>query len=115
MRRIPSEPIDRAVLERSDALVVARAAFRWSDLGTWSNVLQVFGTGRGAVGRLGGRLLIRSRDCASVNRGGLTVFLDVENLLVIRDGDTLLVCRADRPQAVRRVPGRLRGRWARHA
>ena len=115
MDRIPAAPIDRAVLERSADLVVARADFRWSDLGNWSSVLEAIGRGAGTERRLGGRLLVGARSCEAVNPGGLTVFLGVRDLLVVRDGVDILVCRRDRPQEVRRVPALLAGGWARHA
>jgi mannose-1-phosphate guanylyltransferase len=115
MARIPAEPIDRAVLERSHDLVVARADFRWSDLGNWGSVLEAL-KHDGAGARLRGtRLLVDARGCEAVNPAGLTVFLGVEDLIVVRDGDSILVCRRDRPQEVRRIPALLKGRWARYA
>lgn len=114
MARIPALPIDRAVLERCAARVVVRAAFSWSDLGNWTSVLEAARRAPGGGRLLGERLAIGARRCDSVNAGGLTVFLDVENLLVVRDGGTILVCRRDRPQEVRRVSERLTGRWVRH-
>lgn len=115
MRRIPSAPIDRAVLERTRHLVVARAAFSWSDLGNWTSVIDAWRRDPGAARRRGESLRVGARACEAVNPGGLTVFLGVENLLVVRDGSDLLVCRADRPQDVRDIPARLAGRRALHA
>jgi len=113
MRALPKVPFDRAVLERSDTLLVARGDFRWSDLGTWSALAEFSGDaggGEGATvtdGKVAG--------CASFNPGGLTAFVGVRDLLVVRDGGVVLVCHRDAAQRVRDVARRLRGRLAAYA
>jgi len=108
MRNIPAEPIDRAVLERSRRLVVARARFNWSDLGNWNAVASLLGGqpwGRTACGET---LALESRRCRAINPGGRTVFIGVDDLVVVRSGETLLVCHRNAVQQVRRIPATMR-------
>ncbi len=109
-----SVPIDRAILERSRGLLVLRASFGWSDLGTWdsfSRLLRRDGRGNAAVGDL---LVLDSDRCLGVNAEGLTVFVGVRDVLAIRSGDVLLVCDRASAQRVRDLVGRISGRRRRH-
>jgi len=108
MARIPAEPIDRAVLERTRRLVVARARFNWSDLGNWNAVTRLLAGqpwGRRASGET---LALESRRCRAINSGGRTVFIGVDDVVVVRSGETLLVCHRDSVQQVRRIPESMR-------
>jgi mannose-1-phosphate guanylyltransferase/mannose-6-phosphate isomerase len=102
-------PIDRAVLEKSKALFVTRATFRWSDLGSWSAVGELLRGGGAGNAAVGGLIAIESSGCVAVNPEGLTAFLGVRDLVVVRSGGVVLVCHRQRTQAVRRIVGRLGG------
>jgi mannose-1-phosphate guanylyltransferase/mannose-6-phosphate isomerase len=109
LRRIPRAPIDRAVLERSRELLVIRAPFDWSDVGNWDalgDLLQKDARGNAAIGRI---LALDASDCLGVNGGGLTVFIGLRDVVAVRSGDVVLVCRRVAVQRLREVVRRLRG------
>jgi len=109
MRRVPRAPIDRAVLERSRDVLVVRAPFAWSDVGNWNAagvLLRGDTRGNAALGRL---LALDARRCLAVNPGGLTVILDLDEVVVVRSDRTLLVCHRRAAHRVREVVGRLEG------
>lgn len=114
MRRLPSVPIDRAVLERSKRVQVIRARFRWSDLGNWAALaaLSVRSSPRSAIGA---QVAVDAPWCAGFNPGGLTAFVGVEDVVAVRSGDVVLVCGRDAAQDVSKVVAVLRGRLGRHA
>ena len=114
LRAIPALPFDRAVLERTRDLMVVPAGYRWSDLGTWSGLADAM-QDRGAPVGEGTVVQSGSKRCAAFNPGGLTAFVGVRDLVVVRDGDVVLVCRRDASQGVRKVVARLRGSLSRHA
>jgi mannose-1-phosphate guanylyltransferase/mannose-6-phosphate isomerase len=120
LRRVLAVPIDRAVLERSRRVLVARAGFRWSDLGNWAAVADLLEAGGGAAGGGGkragqggagaGRVLSAgARRCVGINEGGLTVFVGTDDLVAVRDGRTVLICRRDAAQRVREIAERVTG------
>ena len=114
MRRSRAMPIDRAVLERSARVHVASGGFDWSDLGTWDSValhLKQDGLGNAVLGET---LVMGAGGCLSVNPGGLTVLSGVQDLIVIRSGDCVLVAPRGDAQRVRGVVatmGRRFSRW----
>ena len=91
MRRVPATPIDRAVLERSDQVIMMRAPFRWSDLGTWSALWESLPKDRFGNAASGRVMALDAGRCLGVNPAGLTVFLGVNDLVVVRSGDIVLV------------------------
>lgn len=113
---VPRTPFDRAVLERTRRLLVVRATFRWSDLGTWSAIADLAASST-ALRRGEGRSVrdASSVHCAAFNPGGLTAFVGVRDLLVVRDGRDVLVCHRGAGQGVRDVVRRLRGTEAARA
>jgi mannose-1-phosphate guanylyltransferase len=109
LRRVPRSPIDRAVLERSRDLLVMRAPFEWTDVGTWdtfSALLQPDRAGNAALGRI---LALDASRCLAVNEGGLTVFVGVNDVAAIHSGGALLICKRSSVQRARDVVRLLRG------
>ena len=105
--RLPPEPIDRAVLEKTRSLLVIRARFRWSDLGNWPSVGNLLGRDREGNAAIGGLLADDASGCLAVNRGGLTALLGVRDLVVVRDEAVVLVCSRSAAQRVREIAGRV--------
>lgn len=108
--RLPSLPVDRAVLERSRRVAMVRAGFTWSDVGTWERLLARAEGGRGSRGKV----------AAIAARGNLVhvedarcVLWGVDGLAVLQAGGTLLVCPRARLAGLRDLLGELRRRgWS---
>jgi len=110
-RRLPAVSIDRGVLERARDVVVVRARFSWSDVGSWAAVAAFWpGGGNGHNAVRGTALPIDSRGCVVDSPTRLVALLGVEDLVVIDAPDAVLVCRKDRAQDVRLVVDELRRR-----
>jgi mannose-1-phosphate guanylyltransferase len=110
-RRIPSVSIDHGVLEHSRRVMVVRARFPWSDVGSWAAVEPFWrGAGNGHNTVRGHALPIDSRGCVIDSPKRLVALVGVEDLVVVDAGDALLVCRKDRAQDVRLVVDELRRR-----
>jgi mannose-1-phosphate guanylyltransferase/mannose-6-phosphate isomerase len=110
LRRVPALPIDRAVLERSHRVLVARGTFRWSDLGTWDALAAHLTKDRHGNSGIGRRLTLDADGCLTVNEGGLNVLVGVRDLVVVRTKDVVLVCKRHASQRIRDVVARLHGR-----
>jgi len=110
-RRIPSVSIDHGVLEHSRRVMVVRARFPWSDVGSWAAVEPFWrGAANGDNTVRGHALPIDSRGCVVDSPERLVALVGVEDLVVVDAGDAVLVCRKDRAQDVRLVVDELRRR-----
>lgn len=108
LRSLPRVPIDRAVLERSNNVLVLRAPFAWSDVGNWDalgGLLPADNRGNSAIGRI---LALDAERCLGVNENGLTVFVGVKDIVAVHSKGVLLVCHRDAAQRVREVVHDLR-------
>ena len=104
--------IDHGVLEHSRRVMVVRARFPWSDVGSWAAVEPFWrAAGQRATTRCAGtRCPIDSRGCVVDSPERLVALVGVEDLVVVDAGDAVLVCRKDRAQDVRLVVDELRRR-----
>ncbi len=106
-RRIPSLPVDKAVMERSERVVVAPVDPGWSDVGSWQAVWElsprdeadnaVFGD---VVLEAAGGNLVRAES-------RLVTLAGVEGLAVVDTEDALLVARREDSESLRRLVARL--------
>ncbi len=110
-RSAPAQPIDRAVLERSDRVWCLPVDFHWSDVGTWQSLAEELGVGEDVTRVIGGEVLLDDAPGNLVWAGDrLVTLLGVEGLAVVDAGDVLLVTRLERSSEVRRIVARLRDR-----
>lgn len=111
LRSIAVEPL---IFEPAQDLTVVRAAFPWSDLGSWSDLLAArleAGPPRSAATNAvtGDGIAVGSRGCLVDARGGrLVAVVGAEDMVVVDTGDAVLVVPAARAQSVREVVDALR-------
>lgn len=111
LRGVTATPIDRAVLERSRKVAVLPARFQWSDLGTWNALAERLPQDRRGNAGLGRWEAFESNRCLAVADEGLTVLAGVDDLVVVRANDVVLVCGRgagfDLKKVARGVQGRI--------
>lgn len=103
--------VEPLVFERTSRLTAVRAAFDWSDLGTWADLASSLAAAADADGNVstGEALLLESQGCYVMSAGGRTVVLvGVEGLAVVDTGDAVLVLHLGAEQLVRDVVEKLR-------
>jgi mannose-1-phosphate guanylyltransferase len=110
---LASVPVEPLVLERTSQLTVVRAAFSWSDLGSWSDLHEsrVESGEADAAGNLvdGAGIAVDSRDCTVISRGGrLVTVVGADAIVVVDTPDALLVVPSDKAQLVKDAVDRLR-------
>jgi mannose-1-phosphate guanylyltransferase len=105
-RAIAAAAVEPLVLERGARLSVVAAAFPWSDLGSWSDLLEARrmageADAAGNVAR-GGALFVGAHGSLAESRAGRTlVLVGVEDMVVVDTGDAVLVVPAHQAQLVR--------------
>jgi len=106
----PSISVDYGVMEKADGVVVMRAEFDWNDVGSWESIRDVHpADARGNV-CIGNHVLIDAADNTIVSRDRTVAIVGVDQVVVVDGGDTILVCRRDRVQDVKKVVKTLRDR-----
>jgi mannose-1-phosphate guanylyltransferase/mannose-6-phosphate isomerase len=107
---LSAESIDVDIMQRVTDARVVEADFTWSDVGSWNSLPEVLDQDDDGNCAAGGAelLAIDSARCIVHGPAGtLTALVGVDDLVVARDGDAVLVARIDRAQDVREVVARL--------
>ncbi|MBL8858780.1 MAG: mannose-1-phosphate guanylyltransferase [Planctomycetes bacterium] len=107
---LPSVSVDVAVLEKALSVRVIPADFTWSDVGAWPALPETLPLDDHGNCVAGGATLLaeEARNCVAYGkRGELIALLGVEDMIVVRAGNALLVCKKDRAQDVKKIVTRL--------
>jgi mannose-1-phosphate guanylyltransferase len=102
---IKGESVDYAVMENSRAVAMVEADMGWSDIGSFASLAEHLGrdanhnAARGRVDIVGGQNL-------TVLAGGKRVSVaGVDDLIIVVDGDDIMITRAPSAQLVGQLPG----------
>ena len=101
--RAPKISLDYAVMERTKLAAVVPAGFDWSDLGAWDAIWQA--SARDAQGNAvyGDVELSDARNTLVRSSGPFVSVMGVEDLIVVVEGDAVLVAHHANAQDVKRV------------
>ncbi len=105
--RIPSVSVDYGILEKDDRILVIPSDFGWNDLGTWRSLHEFLGGGDTNV-TFGNVILSGCRGSLVRNDCGVIAVVGMEDVVVVRSGDAVLVCRRERSEQVKDIVERLR-------
>lgn len=108
--RLPKDSIDYAVMEKLDDISTLPLDCGWSDLGSWEALDEVLPRDEdGNTGR-GDRLAVDAHGNLLFADAGMIAVVGVEDLVVVRTGDAVLVCPKSRSQDVKKLVAELAAR-----
>lgn len=110
----PSDSIDYAVMEKSDAVQVLPVDIGWNDVGSWSALWDVSEQDADGNALHGDVIAIDSRNSYAYARR-LVALVGVDDLVVVETDDAVLVARKDKVQQVKEVVARLKADQRSHA
>ena len=103
----PSDSIDYAVMENTDAACVLPVDIGWNDVGSWSALWDVSAQDDNGNAHHGDVISIDSRNSYAYARR-LVALVGVEDLVVVETDDAVLVARKDKVQQVKDVVTQLK-------
>jgi mannose-1-phosphate guanylyltransferase len=105
-KKLPKQPVDIALMEKTSLGAVIAGDFGWNDLGSWPALEEVLKStsAAGLVQAPAGHLSIDSRGLiADITSKKLVAFIGVENLIVVETENALLICAKDRAQDIKKI------------
>ena len=103
----PSESIDYAVMEKTDAAMVLPVDIGWNDVGSWSALWDVSEQDADGNAHHGDVIAVDSRNTYAYARR-LVALVGVDDLIVVETDDAVLVVARDKVQEVKQVVARLK-------
>jgi mannose-1-phosphate guanylyltransferase len=107
---LPKISVDYSILERADGALVMPGDFGWDDIGSWTALAGYAEKDAGGNVLEGTGVLLDTSGTLVFSPGKTAAVLGVEDLLIVNEEDSLLVCRKDRAQEVKKVVRALRDR-----
>jgi mannose-1-phosphate guanylyltransferase len=95
--------IDYGIMEKSSRVYLTKGFFIWSDVGSWEEVYQLSEKNQDGNAISGNVYLDSVIDSYVYSPDKLTAVIGVDNLIVINHNDTILVCRRDKAQDVKKI------------
>jgi mannose-1-phosphate guanylyltransferase/mannose-6-phosphate isomerase len=108
----PSISIDHGVLEKSRNIVMVRAGFDWSDVGSWDAVFDVSEKDANRNALQGNVVAIECRNTLVRADSRLVAAVDVEDISIVETRDAVLVMRRGSSQRVGEIVKELGARSA---
>jgi mannose-1-phosphate guanylyltransferase len=100
--------MDYGIVEKCEKLFVIPADFGWADIGHWSTVKDVLTEVQGQNVTKGKIVQIDAKNNLAYSyTDKLIALVGVEDLLVVENGNTILVCHKDKAQDVKKVVDQL--------
>ncbi len=100
----PADSIDYAVMEKAEKVAVVPVSMGWSDVGSWDalhGVSACDGDGNACAGDV---VILESRNClVRAGAGKRVALVGVEDLIVVADGDDVLILPRGRSQEVKKL------------
>ncbi|NLB54310.1 MAG: mannose-1-phosphate guanylyltransferase, partial [Lentisphaerae bacterium] len=95
--------IDYAVMEKADNIVMATGDFEWDDIGSWLAIENHFASDEHGNIKIGDCESIDAHRNIVMSEDGLVTLLGVDNLIVVRANNSVLICPKDRAQDVKQM------------
>jgi len=100
---LPDISVDYAVMEKHRDVAVIKAAFRWSDIGSWNALGELTAADANGNRTVGEAVLMNTRDCYIQSDSRVVATVGVENLVIVDTPDALLVADKAQTQGVKQV------------
>jgi mannose-1-phosphate guanylyltransferase/mannose-1-phosphate guanylyltransferase/mannose-6-phosphate isomerase len=102
---VPSESVDYAVMENTERAAMVPAVMAWSDIGNWQALHEALECDEGGNATHG---TVELKDCTNVlvmSDGPRVSVVGASNLIVVVDGNDILVCTPEGAQSVGKLSG----------
>lgn len=101
--KIEKISIDYALMEKADNIVMAVGEFEWDDVGSWVALENHFASDEEGNIKIGNCESIDSRGNIVMSDGDLVAMIGVDNLVVVKAHNALLICPKGRAQDVKKM------------
>lgn len=98
---LPSRAIEYGILEKVSNLSVVPGRFTWEDIGTWDGLRSVLPVNSDGNVIKGDVLLRDVKNATLICEEGLLGVIGLENVVVVKSGDTVLACPRERAEEIR--------------
>ncbi len=107
---VTSISIDYGILEKSDNVFLVQGDFTWNDLGSWEEVYKYEEKDENQNAQVGEVVFLDTKRSYVYAPNSLVAVVGLDDVIVVQEGDTILVCKRDRAEQIKEVVGEINRR-----
>jgi mannose-1-phosphate guanylyltransferase len=98
---VNSISIDYGILEKASNVFLVQGDFDWNDLGSWEEVYKCDQKDENLNATSGEVILLDTKNSYVYAPNSLVAVVGMEDVIVVQEGDTILVCKRDRAEDIK--------------
>lgn len=107
-RAINGISVDYGIMEHAKNIYLVEGNFVWNDLGSWESVYLTSEKDENGNAGTGEAVIIDSKNSYIFSETGLIALVGLDDVIVVQDGNTTLVCKRDKAEEIKKVVDRLK-------
>lgn len=105
--KVKSISIDYGILEKASNVFLVQGDFVWNDLGSWEEVYKYDKKDENQNAQVGEVVFLDSKNSYVYAPNSLVAVVGLDDVIVVQEGDTILVCKRDRAEDIKAVVGEI--------
>jgi len=107
---VKSISIDYGILEKAKNVFLVQGDFVWNDLGSWEEVYKYDQKDADQNAHTGEVVFLDTKNSYVYAPDSLVAVVGLEDVIVVQEGDTILVCKRDRAEEIKQVVAEINSR-----
>ena len=107
-RAVEGISVDYGIMEHAQNIYLVEGNFQWNDLGSWQSVYLFSEKDENRNAGSGESIFINSRNSYVYTDEGLVALIGLEDVVVVREGNAVLVCKRENAEEVKEVVEQLK-------
>lgn len=95
--------IDYGIMEKTKDVFLIKGKFDWNDLGNWEQIYRLSPKDKDGNVVLGNSLLLNTKNSYIDSSEGCVTVIGLDNVVVVQDGNSTLVCNRDHVEDVKKM------------
>lgn len=102
-RAVESISVDYGIMEHARNIYLVEGSFVWNDLGSWESVYLVSEKDENGNAGGGDTVIVDSKNSYIYSESGMIALVGLDDVIVVQDGNTILVCKRDKAEEIKKV------------
>jgi mannose-1-phosphate guanylyltransferase len=107
-RAVEGISVDYGIMEHAKNIYLVEGNFVWNDLGSWESVYLTAKKEENGNAGAGESIIIDSKNSYIYSETGLIALVGLDDVIVVQDGNTILVCKRDKAEEIKKVVDKLK-------
>ena len=107
-RAVEGISVDYGIMEHAKNIYLVEGNFIWNDLGSWESVYLTSEKDENGNAGSGETVIVDSKNSYVYSETGLIALVGLDDVIVVQDGNTTMVCKRDRAEDIKKVVDQLK-------